>query len=143
MVLASGKVIPCRNEYGVSFPAEESCQHRTKRDAFSLSARDVILLYDSFDSEDPVRIVYHSHPDASAELSGSDLRAFAVGGLMEAGRVACLIIACRGGKECSAALHVQRVSGSILSRMLSDPRADHDDVAASEPMSAPAGVDRI
>ncbi|MBH8554957.1 Mov34/MPN/PAD-1 family protein [Nostocaceae cyanobacterium CENA357] len=45
---------------------------RTARTAFTFSFEDLLFLDRSFNSNNPVRIIYHSHPDLGAYFSDED-----------------------------------------------------------------------
>ena len=50
---------------------------RESRTGYAFGVADLRALEDSFDGDDPVRVIYHSHPDAGAYFSDEDHR-FAV-----------------------------------------------------------------
>jgi proteasome lid subunit RPN8/RPN11 len=47
---------------------------RTSRTAFALDFESTRFLIDSLSSDDPVRVIYHSHPDVGAYFSEEDRR---------------------------------------------------------------------
>ncbi|MFX0592763.1 EamA family transporter [Melissospora conviva] len=47
---------------------------RTSRTGFAFGLPDLRVLAESFDGDDPVRIIYHSHPDVGAYFSEEDHR---------------------------------------------------------------------
>jgi proteasome lid subunit RPN8/RPN11 len=47
---------------------------RTAETGYAFGARDLLALNRSFDSDDPVLVVFHSHPDAGAYMSDEDQR---------------------------------------------------------------------
>ncbi|WP_018684886.1 EamA family transporter [Actinokineospora enzanensis] len=47
---------------------------RTSRTGYAFGVADLRELADSFDGDDPVRVVYHSHPDVGAYFSDEDHR---------------------------------------------------------------------
>jgi len=53
---------------------------RTARHAFRLADADQLLLARSFDSEHPVRVLYHSHIDCAARFSPADLAGTSIDG---------------------------------------------------------------
>ncbi|WP_229783264.1 Mov34/MPN/PAD-1 family protein [Pilimelia anulata] len=49
-------------------------EYRTAATGYAFGVADLRELSDSFDSDDPVRVVYHSHPDVGAYFSAEDAR---------------------------------------------------------------------
>jgi drug/metabolite transporter (DMT)-like permease/proteasome lid subunit RPN8/RPN11 len=75
-VRASG-VKPCENVID-ALPAEFG---RVSSNGYAFGPTDLRELARSFDGEDPVRIIYHSHPDAGAYFSAEDHRYAVVDGM--------------------------------------------------------------
>jgi proteasome lid subunit RPN8/RPN11 len=75
-----GGTRPCRNvadELSRRRPAEFS---RTTESGYALGPRDLLHLNESLDGDDPIRIIYHSHPDVGAYFSEEDARNAVVDG---------------------------------------------------------------
>lgn len=72
-VLASG-VRPCLNVQDGLHRADQRLHPRTSRTAFALDFESTSFLIDSLGSDDPVRVIYHSHPDVGAYFSEEDRR---------------------------------------------------------------------
>lgn len=72
MILASGAVLPCRNAQDEFHAADPDGFPRTSRNGYCFSIPDQLFLAESLHGCDPVRIVYHSHPDVGAYFSRAD-----------------------------------------------------------------------
>jgi len=105
MILASGRVRPCRNAQDELHAADPSCHPLTNRTGYTFDAADQIFLAESMETCDPVRIVYHSHPNESAAFSELDHAAatFEAGPLHEG--LMYLVVACPNGKAKRACLY--------------------------------------
>ena len=79
MVLASGIVRPCENAQDKLQRLDPRGFPRTSANAYCFDAEDQLFLAQSFEGRDPVRIVYHSHPDATPDFSETDRRGAMVG----------------------------------------------------------------
>jgi [CysO sulfur-carrier protein]-S-L-cysteine hydrolase len=72
MILASGAVRTCQNAQDEFHAADPDGFPRTSEDGYCFSIPDQLFLADSLHGRDPVRIVYHSHPDVGAYFSRAD-----------------------------------------------------------------------
>ena len=72
MILASGAVRVCRNAQDDLHACDPESFPRTARDGYTFSIDDQLFLAESMAGPDPVRVVYHSHPDGDARLSRTD-----------------------------------------------------------------------
>lgn len=84
MIHQSGRVRPCRNI-------------DSRPDRFEFSADDVLVLFESQSTADPITTIYHSHPDAPAISSLADLSGARAIGEPLLMRLTWLIIECRRG----------------------------------------------
>ncbi len=71
-VHASGKVHRAVNDQDALHAEDPVRWPHSAREAYSLSPDDLYLLGMSFLGDDPVIVVYHSHPDAGAYFSDKD-----------------------------------------------------------------------
>lgn len=79
MICASGLVRQCRNAQNEFHAADPEGIPRTSKNGYCFSMPDQFFIAESLAGPDPVRIVYHSHPDGGAYFSNAD-RAAAVCG---------------------------------------------------------------
>lgn len=75
LVSASGHVRRCRNAQDEFHARDPHRYPRRARHGYALSLSDAVFLETSLLSDDPVRVVFHSHADAGAYLSDEDVRA--------------------------------------------------------------------
>lgn len=68
------RVQPVQNMADVTSDHDGMPWQRTARTGYVLSGADVRTLSDSLDSDEPVRILYHSHPNGKAYFSEEDQR---------------------------------------------------------------------
>jgi adenylyltransferase/sulfurtransferase len=64
---------------------------RSAANGFTFSAKDTVLLYESFRGTNPVSVIYHSHPDVGAYFSREDQDRALFGG-QPIHRVAYLVV---------------------------------------------------
>jgi len=62
----------CRNIQNELHNLDPVQHPRTARTAFAFSFEDLLFLNRSINSENPVQIIYHSHPDVGAYFSDED-----------------------------------------------------------------------
>lgn len=74
MVLASGVVRTCENAQDKLHSIDPESFPRTSANAYCFDVDDQLFLARSLESDDPVRIVYHSHPDTAPDFSETDRR---------------------------------------------------------------------
>ncbi len=65
-------VRPSVNHQDVLHAQDPDAFPRTNRDGFHLAPEDQLFLARSFDGDDPVRVLYHSHVDTTAHFSAAD-----------------------------------------------------------------------
>ncbi len=77
-----GLVFAERAAHGYPHAAASRCENRARapRTAFELSVADLVVLDESLRTPRPARIVYHSHVEVGAYLSGQDRAAAAPNG---------------------------------------------------------------
>jgi proteasome lid subunit RPN8/RPN11 len=80
LVRASGRVRCCRNIQDELHAGDPGAFPRQARNGYAFSFPDAVFLDASLTSDDPVSIVFHSHPDVGAYLSDEDVRAALVDG---------------------------------------------------------------
>jgi adenylyltransferase/sulfurtransferase len=105
MILASGVVRACVNAQEELRRIQLSAFDRGAESAFVFAAEDQFFLANSARTEDPVAIIYHSHPTGSVAFSALDV----AGATWEGGptypQIDHLLIHCPHGKIDSAALY--------------------------------------
>ncbi len=70
-----GNVVrPCVNVQDRLHQSDPELFPRTSRHAFALDFESTRFLIDSLDGDNPVRVIYHSHPDVGAYFSEEDSR---------------------------------------------------------------------
>ena len=75
--IRGGRVVDCANVIEQLAQEQPEVFVRERRTGYAFGVADLRELEKSFDTADPVRIIYHSHPDAGAYFSDEDHR-FAV-----------------------------------------------------------------
>lgn len=65
----------CINEQNRYHALDPQRFPRTAREAYYLGGKDLRFLLESLSSPQPVKIIYHSHPDVGAYFSAEDTRA--------------------------------------------------------------------
>ena len=95
LIHESGKIRRCENAIDEWRRSEPAAFDRSSRDGYALGFADLQYLIDSLAGPDPVRAVYHSHPDGSTGFSATD-RAMAAPDGEPAYRQLCyLVIGCQ------------------------------------------------
>lgn len=94
MILASG-LRPCRNAQNDLHNSDPAAFPRTATDAFCFDVPDQIFLAESMDFSDPVRAIYHSHPDGGINFSKLDRSSLLLNGQPTYPELLYLIIDCR------------------------------------------------
>ncbi|MGH2706731.1 MAG: Mov34/MPN/PAD-1 family protein, partial [Actinomycetota bacterium] len=79
-VCATGRVRKCRNAQDEFHARDTDRYPRNAANGYAISLSDAVFLDASLSSDDPVRVVFHSHPDADAYLSDEDIRSALVDG---------------------------------------------------------------
>ena len=74
------RVRPSENHQDALHAADPAAFPRTARNGFHLAPEDQLFLARSFDTDDPVRVIYHSHVDAEAYFSEADREGATFGG---------------------------------------------------------------
>jgi proteasome lid subunit RPN8/RPN11 len=77
-VLGSGagaQLIECENLQDRYHAVDPDTYPRTAATAYTFGGKHLRMLADSFDSDTPTTVVYHSHPRVGAYFSGEDTRA--------------------------------------------------------------------
>jgi proteasome lid subunit RPN8/RPN11 len=72
LIRASGKVRRCENYQNALHAEDPATFPRDARRAFHLAPLDQLHLAQSFDTNDPVHIIYHSHPSGGTHFSDHD-----------------------------------------------------------------------
>lgn len=98
MILASGLVRRCENAIDRLNAADSATFPRNSSNGYALNLGDLRYLVDSFNSEDPVRIIYHSHPNADAGFSREDRRMAMPDGMPLYPELAHLIVSVANGE---------------------------------------------
>ncbi|HKQ47053.1 MAG TPA: Mov34/MPN/PAD-1 family protein [Phycisphaerae bacterium] len=80
MILASGALRPCENAQDKLHRLDPNEFPRTALNGYCFEVEDQLFLCRSLESKDPVRIVYHSHPNAPPDFSETDRRGAEHGG---------------------------------------------------------------
>lgn len=71
LILQQG-IRPCTNIQNQLHQADPSNYPRTATTAFTFSASDALFLSRNINSDNPVKAIYHSHPDVGAYFSHTD-----------------------------------------------------------------------
>jgi proteasome lid subunit RPN8/RPN11 len=71
LILKQG-IRPCQNIQDQLHQADPINYPRNSTTAFTFSASDSLFLSRNIDTENPVKIIYHSHPDVGAYFSDTD-----------------------------------------------------------------------
>jgi proteasome lid subunit RPN8/RPN11 len=71
LILQQG-IRPCTNVQNQLHQADPINYPRTAATAFTFSAIDALFLSRNIDADNPVKIIYHSHPDVGAYFSHTD-----------------------------------------------------------------------
>jgi adenylyltransferase/sulfurtransferase len=105
MVLADGAVRECRNAQDEFHAADPEAFPRTAANGYCFDFTDQLFLARSQEGAAPVRIVYHSHPDASPAFSSADKSAAMSGEFPIYPGLAYLIVSCAAGLPGVAVLY--------------------------------------
>jgi proteasome lid subunit RPN8/RPN11 len=125
MILASGTVRRCHNAQDEYHAADPDSFPQTARNGYCFSVDDQLFLARSQEGADPVRIVYHSHPDVGAYFSRADRDAAMCGDGPAYPGLLYLVIDCRRNKIGGAALYGFR-DGAYRRLARFDGRAAHE-----------------
>ncbi len=85
MIHRSGRVRRCRNI-------------ASRPDRFEFAADDVVALFESQATADPVTVIYHSHPDAKADWSAGDEAGARALGASLLTRLTWFVVTCPAGR---------------------------------------------
>ncbi len=69
------EVIACRNRQDQLHALDPEVHPRTAENGYNIGGRELLDLTRSFETDTPVRIIYHSHPRVGAYFSEEDTRA--------------------------------------------------------------------
>jgi proteasome lid subunit RPN8/RPN11 len=72
---ASTRLVSCKNRQDQLHALDPSAHPRTAENAYNIGGKELLDLVRSFDGDDPVTIIYHSHPRVGAYFSEEDVRA--------------------------------------------------------------------
>ena len=101
MILASGELRRCVNAIDRFHASDRESFPRTSANGYAFDFDDLRFLVDSLTSANPVRIIYHSHPDHDAAFSAADREAAMPDGIPLYPELAHLVVAvdCEGVRE--------------------------------------------
>ncbi|MFF4343066.1 Mov34/MPN/PAD-1 family protein [Kitasatospora sp. NPDC001540] len=102
-ILASG-VRRARNVIDELHAADPDSYERTSATGYALGIEDAIFLDASFDTDDPVLVIYHSHPNGRAYFSEEDVRRALLDGRPVYPGVLQLVVGVEGGSVREARL---------------------------------------
>jgi proteasome lid subunit RPN8/RPN11 len=71
LILEDG-IRPCTNILNDLHQADSKTYPRTAKEGFVFSAEDALFLSRNINSDNPVKIIYHSHPNVGAYFSNED-----------------------------------------------------------------------
>lgn len=108
MIFRSGRVLACRNAQDDYHAEDPDAFPRTSADGWCFAPEDQFRLARSFDSDDPVTVVYHSHPNGDARFSAADRRGAAVDSGPIYPDLAYLVVACTPDGVTAARLYAFR-----------------------------------
>jgi [CysO sulfur-carrier protein]-S-L-cysteine hydrolase len=106
MIQASGRVRRCKNAQDQLHQLDPIGFPRTSQTAYCFDAEDQLFLARSHETNDPVRILYHSHPDAPPEFSEADRRGATVNRSPLYPGLGYLVVECRRNIAGSARLYI-------------------------------------
>ena len=69
------KLVQCKNRQDQLHQLDPEAHPRTSANAYNIGGRELLDLVRSFESDEPVTIIYHSHPRVGAYFSDEDTRA--------------------------------------------------------------------
>ncbi len=113
MIHRSGILRICDNAIDRLHAADPESFPRSSRDGYAFDVDDLRFLAESLDTSDPVRVVYHAHPDSGSALSQADIAAALIDGLHVYPTLMHLVIAVSKGRAVEAALHEPAPGGFI------------------------------
>lgn len=96
--------VPCENQQDKLHALDPEQYPRDARTAYHIGGKELLNLVRSFDSETPVRVIYHSHPEGGAYFSSTDTKAALAAGYP----VDYLVVDAQGGTPTLAKLFRQR-----------------------------------
>ena len=71
LILKQG-IRPCKNIQNELHQSDPVNYPRSAQEGFVFSPKDALFLSRNIDSENPVKVIYHSHPDVGAYFSNED-----------------------------------------------------------------------
>lgn len=104
MIHLSGGLRPCENAIDRFHQQDPVAYPRHSLNGYSLDFDDLQFLCDSLSSHDPVRAIYHSHPDGEASLSRTDIDEALAEGRHIYPMLLHLVIAVKSGRATEARL---------------------------------------
>ena len=69
------ELVPCINRQDQLHALDPEAHPRTAENGYNIGGKQLLQLVRSFESEQPARIIYHSHPRVGAYFSEEDTRA--------------------------------------------------------------------
>lgn len=72
---AQARVVTCTNRQDKLHELDPEANPRTAENGYNIGGRQLLDLVRSFESDDPVSIIFHSHPRVGAYFSGEDTAA--------------------------------------------------------------------
>lgn len=93
MILDSGEVRRCANVSDRLHTSDPESFPRTSANGYAFDFDDLRFLVDSLWSSNPVRVIYHSHPDHDAAFSAADREAAMPDGIPLYPELAHLVVA--------------------------------------------------
>lgn len=96
MILDSGALRKCENAIDRLHASDPESFPRSSANGYAFDFDDLRFIVESLASADPVRIVYHSHPDQDADFSTADREAAMPDGIAIYPQLAHLVIAVNG-----------------------------------------------
>ncbi len=74
------ELVQCKNRQDQLHALDPEAHPRTSKNAYNIGGKELLTLVRSFESERPVAIIYHSHPEVGAYFSEEDTRAAVAAG---------------------------------------------------------------
>ena len=71
----SARLVKCKNRQDQLHALDPDANPRTSANAYNIGGRELLDLVRSFESDDPVTVIYHSHPIVGAYFSEEDANA--------------------------------------------------------------------
>lgn len=113
MIHRSGILRICDNAIDRLHAADPESFPRSSRNGYAFDFDDLRCLVESLDTPDPVRVVYHAHPDSGSALSQADIAAALIDGVHVYPTLMHLVIAVSKGRAIEAGLHEPAPGGYI------------------------------